>query len=125
MEEEEGRVDGERFEGGGETIEGIGGGTGRGGPVEHIGFDGPEAARTPEGGDHVFDESDLDIVLGEEAAEIGLEFLAETLLGFPGHDDALGEDAVADGVLGGAEFTLGGFGPAGEAAVGAAGEDPA
>jgi hypothetical protein len=125
MQEKEGRAAGEVLESGGQAVEGVGGGIGGGSAIQHVSLDGPEAAGTPEGGDHIFHEPGFDVVLREEAAEIGGEVIAEACLGFPGHDDTLGEKAVTDGVLGGAELALRCFGPAGEASVGPAGEDAA
>ena len=68
--------------------------------------DAPEAHATP-----VRDGSEVDLI-GLDAG-LGLKFLfkggevTETLLGFAGEDQGVGEEAVADGVLGGAGFAFG------------------
>ena len=40
---------------------------------EEVGFDGPEAALAPFGGDHFFDEIELDLALRLELMDVGVE----------------------------------------------------
>jgi len=116
---------GQGGEGGGETF-GI-----RGGGMEVVfeflieggGFDGPEAAQAPDGGDHFLDQRLSGEVGGGEAAEEILVEFAEGVGGLVGEEDAVGQDAVAEGIEAGAALALGGFGAAGAGAVGAGGAD--
>jgi hypothetical protein len=93
--------------------------------VEGGGFDGPEAAQAPDGGDHFLHQSlSGEVGGGETAEEIFVEF-AESVGGLVGEEDAVRQDAVAEGVEGRAALALGGFGAAGECAIGAGGADAA
>jgi len=55
--------------------------------IEKALFDGPEAANTPDGGDHFLDRFVLDVVGGREPGQVLSEELCETLLGFIVQDD--------------------------------------
>jgi hypothetical protein len=71
------------------------------------GFDGPGAAHAPEGGGHFLDDAELDAVDGAEALDVLVEEGVEVLAGLVGQDDAPGERAVADGVVGRSLFSGG------------------
>jgi len=121
----EGGIGGEAGEGGGGAAAGGGEGGVGGGEFgfEGAGFDGPDAAETPGGGDHFLDEGEFDGVGGLEAGE---EFKMEALevgFGFGGEEDGAGLEAVAGGVAGGDGEGFGGAGAAGESAVGSGGVD--
>jgi hypothetical protein len=91
--------------------------------IEGSSFDGPEAAQAPDGGDHFLDEGLGGKVGGGETAEEILVEFAEGVGGLVGEEDAVGQDAVAEGIEGRAALALGGFGAAGECSVGAGGAD--
>jgi len=77
---------------------------------EEIGFDGPQAALSPFGGDHFFEEIELGLTLGLELLDVGIQHFAMLFGGFLLEDDAFGIEAVRDGVHGGcfaAGFGLG------------------
>ncbi len=61
-------------------------------------FDGAEAAQTPAGGGHGFDEFLFDGVGGLKAVEEGIEEEVEFGLRFGFEDDGAGGEAVAEGV---------------------------
>jgi hypothetical protein len=71
------------------------------------GFDGPGAAQAPEGGDHFLDDAELDVVDGAVALDVLVEEDVEVLAALVGQDDAVGEQAVADGVEGRSLFSGG------------------
>ena len=120
---------GEGAEGAGEVGDGgfagvlfltvAGGGEAFGGFLKALRFlDAPEAHATP-----VRDGDEVDLI-GLDAGR-GLELLfedgeevAETLFGFAGEDQGVGEEAVADGVLGGVGFAFGRDWSGGEGGVG-------
>ena len=93
------------------------------GLVEGAGFHGPDAAEAPGGGAHFLDQAELDAVAGDEAAQVVGHGFGEALGGLAIEQDASGEQAMADGVLGGALFPFGGDGALGAGAVGARGSD--
>jgi hypothetical protein len=93
--------------------------------IEGGGFDGPEAAQAPDGGDHFLDQSLSGEIGGGEAAEEILVEFAESVGGLVGEEDAVGQNAVAEGIEAGAALALGGFGAAGAGAVSAGGADAA
>ena len=64
------------------------------------GFQGPEAAETPEGVDHSFDEGHFVGGFGEEFGDEGTEEFEKTLAGFAGEEDGGGEEAVVGGIAG-------------------------
>jgi len=66
--------------------------------AEEVGFDIGEAAEAPAGGDHGFDQLDLDGAGGGELIEIGIEEALEVIGRFVVEDDGDGgEGGVADG----------------------------
>jgi len=106
-------------EGGDEAIE-----LGRGGVGFHLGiegahFDGAGAAGPPIGGNHFFDDGELDCVDGLKTGHVGIVDFAKGIGIFVAEQQALGENAVFEGVLGRPGFALGSFGTAGQGAVGA------
>ena len=105
MEEGEFGGGGEPGEGGGDAAELVGGVLGVDGVVEEAGFDGPGAAHAPVGGGHFLDHAELDPVGGGEAVEVVREQSLERLARFVAEDYAIGEQAVADGILAG-DFAL-------------------
>jgi hypothetical protein len=88
---------------------------------EDGGFDGIEAAETPAGGGHGFDEFALNRVGGLEAGEEGIEKNFEFVGGFGGEDDGVGGESVTEAVGGGARAAGGGAGAMGFGSVDAGG----
>jgi len=117
------RSGGEVAEGGGEAIELVAGGAGVDIEIHHVGLDGHGAAETPAGGDHFFDEAELGVVLGGEALDVAIEERFEGVGTFIAEQDALGEQAVAQGVPGGARLALRSDGTAGARTIGAGSEN--
>jgi hypothetical protein len=92
--------------------------------VEHGGFDFPEAALPPAGGDHLEDEILFDFALWGELYLIVIQERIEFFPGLIGEDEEVGRGkAVFEGVFGGFLFTLRRFGAAGLGAIGAGGLD--
>ena len=123
----------EGFEEAGRLVEGIEGEEGAGGRVlvgggigleglfasELSGLEGPVAEGAPAAEGHGFNEGEF---VGGGGVEFGGEVCEEpeeTLAGFAGEQDGLGEDAVFDGVAGGIAATSRGDGATGFAGVGA------
>ena len=70
----------------------------RNGGVQQAGLDGPGAALAPEGGDHLLDHGQLDVVgRAEDVQKLG-DKLVEALARFVAEHDASGKQTVADGV---------------------------
>lgn len=86
-------------------------------------FDSPGAAETPVGGGHLFDHAELDPIDGIEAFDVLGEQFGEAIDGFTGENHAIGEEAMADGVLRRTAFAVGGLRAAGESTVGTRGEN--
>jgi len=86
-------------------------------------FDGPDARLAPERDGHFFEEGLLGGSFGLKFGVEGGEELGEDVGVFVVEDDGSGEDAVANGVLRGAEFAFGSFRAAGIGAIEARGED--
>lgn len=85
------------------------------------GLEGPAAEDAPAAEGHGFDEGEFVGGVGVEfGGEVGQEF-EETLAGFAGEEDGLGEHAVFEGVLGGVAAASGGDGASGFWAVEAVG----
>lgn len=97
--EAEGGFGGEIREGIGYAIQRIAGGLGGGFIFEQPGFEGPGAAETPVGSDHLLDHGELHAIGGLEAIEVLGEDRLETLRRFIAHDDLASEQAVAGGIL--------------------------
>jgi len=72
--------------------------------VEHLGFDGPEAAQFPVGRSHFFEETEFHSALGIETIDVLLKQFFEVFPLFIFEDDTFGEEAVPDSVEGGAAF---------------------
>jgi hypothetical protein len=68
--------------------------------VERVRFDAADAAETPAGGCHRFDQFGFEGGLGVELVHVGIEEELELFAGFGGEDDGLGGQAMADGVAG-------------------------
>ena len=84
-------------------------------------LEGPAAEDAPAAEGHGFDEGEFVGGGGVEfGGEVGQKF-EETLAGFAGEEDGLGEHPVFEGVAGGIAEASGGDGAAGFAAVGAVG----
>jgi hypothetical protein len=109
-------------EGGGHTITGGGVGAFADFVIEQGGFDGPEAAESPGGGDHFLDGGVLDVIGGVEFLDVVLVDDLEGVAAFVVEEDAFRQEAVAEGVLGRAALAFFGFGASGFGAVGAGGE---
>jgi hypothetical protein len=91
--------------------------------IEGAGFEGPTAAETPGGGNHLLDQAVFDFVNGLEAGEMLLDEVVEAFAGFGFEDATFREQAVADGVARGARFAGKSDGATGLAAVGARGDE--
>ena len=76
------------------------------GVFEHAGFDGPGAAHAPVRGNHFLDHAEFHAIDGLEAVQVLGQEGFEGLERFLFHDDAAGEQSVADGVLGRALLPL-------------------
>jgi hypothetical protein len=79
---------------------------GVGGVFEQAGFDGPGAAHAPVRGNHFLDHAEFHAIRGLEAVQVLGQQGFEGCAGFLIQDDAAGEQAVADGVLGRALLPL-------------------
>jgi hypothetical protein len=90
--------------------------------IEQGGFDGPEAAETPGGGDHFLDGGVLDVIGGVEFLDVVLVDDLKGFAAFVVEEDAFRQEAVAEGILGRAALALFGFGASGFGAVGAGGD---
>jgi hypothetical protein len=91
--------------------------------VEHLGFDGPGAAETPVIHGHLLDKRELDFVHGLEAVNVLLKGFFEAGARLIAEDDAVGEQAVAQGVLGGAALPRFGFWSVRARPIGTRGQD--
>ena len=100
MEDGELGCGGQFGEGGGHAADFVAGRLGVDGVGLQLGFDGPGAAQTPEGGDHVLDDAAFDVVDGVVELDVLVHEDVEAGAVLGGQDDALGEQAVADGVEG-------------------------
>ena len=107
MDEGEGRSGGKFAEGGGNAAERVTLGLSGEAFVESIGFDGPETAKAPLGGSHFLDHAEFDGIGRVESLDVFLEKVLKALPGFALQHDAIGEEAVAEGILGRAAFPLG------------------
>jgi hypothetical protein len=116
--EGEGGFGGQIIEGAGEAIERVGGLLGGGFIFEHAGFDGQGAAETPVGGDHFLHHGELHAVGGLEAIEVVIHDRLETFGRFILHNDLVGEEAMAGGILRRTPLALGGDRTDGASAVG-------
>jgi hypothetical protein len=67
--------------------------------VQQLGFDGPGAAHAPPGGDHLFDDAELDAVGWLEALQVAGQDLRETGGRFVFQEYDAGEQGVAARVL--------------------------
>ena len=85
---------------------------------EEASFDGPGAAETPVGSDHLLDHAELHAIGGLETSEVVIHHGFEPLRGFLAHDDMPGEQAVTDGILRRTPFAFGGKWTFGASAIG-------
>ena len=116
--EAEGGFGGEIIEGVGEAIERIGGLLGGGFIFEEPGFDGQGAAEAPVGSNHFLDHAELHAIGGLEAIEVVIHDRLETFGRFILHDDLVGEQAMAGGILRRTPLALGGDRSGGARAIG-------
>jgi hypothetical protein len=89
--------------------------------VEHVEFEGGDAAETPAGEGEGVDQVLFDGAGGLIEGQVVFEECLEVFLGFAGEDGEGRGEAVFQGVLGGAGFALGRGGSFGFCAVGAGG----
>src|ERR1035438_8022381 len=108
VDEADGGLFGEILEGDGEAIERVGGLLGGGFIFEQAGFDGQGAAETPVGGDHLLHHEELHAIGGLEASEVVIHGRLETFGRFILHNDLVGEQAMAGGILSRTPLALGG-----------------
>ena len=118
MDEAELRRIGQVGKGGGDAAQLVFRLLGADGVIEEAGFDGPDTAEAPGGGDHLLDKAELDAVGGREPSEMLIEQGFEALLRLVGKDEALGEEPVANGVLGRVPLTFRSLGSQRAGAVG-------
>lgn len=78
--------------------------------VHEAGLDGPGAAKAPESGGHFLDHAEFDAIGGAESPDVLGNHPIEVRGGLIGEDHLFGEQAVAEGVEGGALFARDGFG---------------
>jgi hypothetical protein len=102
----------------GEAVQSIGGGGLSGGGIEEAALDGPGAAGFPLRGGHIFDEGIFEVANGLEFPDQGLDEGLESVGGLAIEDDGVGEEAVLEGVQGGALFPIGRDRAAGAGAIG-------
>ena len=91
--------------------------------IEKPGLDGPGAAHAPIGGGHFLDHAEFDSIAGSEALDVLGQEVFKALPGFVAENDAIGEQAVAGGVGGGAAPAFRGGGSQRFRAVGAGREN--
>ena len=117
---DEGKVGlgGEIGECGGQAVERATGSLAGGLLFDDSGFDGPGAAETAVGSDHLLDQAVFDAIGGSEALEVVIEDGLKSLRTFAGEYDLGGEQAVGDGILRRSPFAFGGDGSFGTGAVG-------
>ena len=101
---------GETAEGGGKAAEVVGSFVLAGETVlEQAALDGPEAAHAPVGGGHFLDHSEFDAIHRFEAIEVAGDQGVELGAGFATHDDAIGEQSMAQRIGRRAAFPLRGL----------------
>lgn len=91
--------------------------------IEDAGFHGPGAAHAPEGGDHFFHHAEFDGVEGAEAGKVVGKEILKCFRGLVFEQDAAGEEAVTDSVLGRAALPFARFRSGGSGAIGARRKD--
>lgn len=123
MDEAELRQIGQSGKGGGDAAQLVSRLLGVDGIIEEAGFHGPDAAEAPGGGDHLLDKAEFDAIGGREPSEMLMEEGFEALLRLVGEDEVLGEEPVADGVLGRAPLPLRSLGSQRAGAVGPRGKN--
>ena len=82
-------------------------------------FDGPEPTKAPDGGHHLLDHAELDVVGGIEARDVLVQEALEIRSGFIREDRMFCEEAVSKRVVRGVQFAHGCSGAEGEGAIGA------
>jgi hypothetical protein len=82
-------------------------------------LDGPGTAQSPTGRRHFLDHAGVDGVERAEFLDVLIDEGLETLAGLAGEDHAIGEKAMADGILRGIALAFRGCGAARKAAVAA------
>jgi hypothetical protein len=112
------------LKGGGDASDGGSGRVGSGGGFsEQMGLDGPGAAGAPPGGDHFLDQAELEAIDGLETLDVMSEDGLKGFRRFVVEDQAAGQEAVAQGILGGCEFARSGDRTLGAGTVDAGGID--
>jgi hypothetical protein len=120
--EAQGRLGCQRGEGGGHAVAAVSLGLGGDFIIEDAGFQGPGTTKAPEGGGHFLDHPQFDAVGRIEAGEVLVQEGLKGFGGFIAKQNALGEEAVAERILGGALFAFGGDGAARAGSVGTGSE---
>jgi hypothetical protein len=106
-------------EGHGESVEvGEGGVAGLHVGIEGAHLDGGGAAKTPVGGDHLFDEGELDFIDGQEAGDVRGSDGFEGVAVFVAQAQGFGKQAVRHGVLRGDRLAFGGDGSVRQGTIG-------
>ena len=106
-------------EGGGHAVQWVAGGLSCNLLFDHMGFEGPGAAETPERSHHFLNEAELDAIGGLEALEVLGEDGFEALGGLIFEENAAGQQSVAQSILGRTAFAVVRHRTAAAAAVGA------
>ena len=101
---------GEGGEGGGDAGDLAAGLGGFDALIEEAGLDGPGAAKAPESGRHFLDHAAFDAIGGAEFPDVLGNHQIEVRGGLIGEDHLFGEQAMPEGVEGGALFAGDGFG---------------
>jgi hypothetical protein len=83
-----------------------------------LGFHGPGAAHAPVRGHHFLNQGFFDAIDGAEPIQVLREEGLEALQRLAGQDDTVGQQTVADSILGRAGFAFRGRGATGKSAVG-------
>ncbi|MDP2999593.1 MAG: hypothetical protein Q8N47_19035, partial [Bryobacterales bacterium] len=118
---EVGILAGQRSAGMEQALEVVGRGLGGEFEVDSLAFDGPEAVETPSGGADFLDRGLLDGVARGDAVHVLADQFLEALARLLLDDGGFGKLVVKEGLGGGAELAVRGFGAAGEGSVGAGG----
>jgi hypothetical protein len=119
MEEAQLRRGGQFGEGGGDARGLIAGRLMAEGLFHEAILDGPGAAHAPIGRGHFFDHAELNAIGGGEPRGMLADEVVKARTRFVFEDHALGQEAVAKGVGGGAFLAIGGDGASGAGSVGA------
>jgi hypothetical protein len=86
--------------------------------IHQVSLDGPSAAKAPERGGHFLDHAEFDAIGGVESVNVLGNHTIEVRGSLIGEEHLFSEQAMAEGVAGGALFAGDGPGSAGTGAVG-------